>query len=70
MSFLNSNNGEVVSAKLTKNGRAAIAKGNFNVAYFQIGDSEFDYSNNFNQKHSIQCSTTSHSLSKTPTSTT
>lgn len=43
MSFLNSNNGEVVSAKLTKNGRKAIASGSFNVAYFQIGDSEFDY---------------------------
>lgn len=45
MSFLNSNNGEVVSAKITKNGRKAIASGSFNIAYFQVGDSEFDYSN-------------------------
>jgi hypothetical protein len=43
MSFLSSNNGEVVSAKLTKTGRKAIASGSFNVSYFQIGDSEFDY---------------------------
>ncbi len=49
MSFLNSNNGEVVSSKLTKNGRKAIAKGSFNVAYFQIGDSEFDYTGSFNE---------------------
>jgi hypothetical protein len=43
MSFLSSNNGEVVSAKITKKGRKAIASGSFNIAYFQIGDSEFDY---------------------------
>jgi len=45
MSFLNNNNGEIVSARITKNGRKAIASGSFNVAYFQIGDSEFDYTN-------------------------
>jgi hypothetical protein len=33
----------VVSAKITKKGRKAIASGSFNIAYFQIGDSEFDY---------------------------
>lgn len=43
MSFLSSNNGEVVSARITKKGRKAIASGSFNIAYFQIGDSEFDY---------------------------
>lgn len=43
MSFLNSNNSEFVSARITQKGRNAIAKGDFKVEYFQIGDSEFDY---------------------------
>ena len=43
MSFLNSNNSEFISARITQKGRNAIAKGNFNIEYFQIGDSEFDY---------------------------
>lgn len=43
MSFLNNNNSEFLSAKITKRGRNAIAKGNFQIKYFQIGDSEFDY---------------------------
>jgi len=47
MSFLNSNNSEFLSARLTKKGRNAIAKGNFNIEFFQVGDSEFDYTNPF-----------------------
>jgi hypothetical protein len=43
MSFLNSNNAEFLSARITQKGRRAIAKGNFKIDYFQIGDSEFDY---------------------------
>ena len=43
MSFLNQNN-EQISARLTQTGRRAIAKGNFNISYFAIGDSEFVYS--------------------------
>jgi hypothetical protein len=43
MSFLNSNNSEFLSARITKKGRMAIARGNFNIEYFQVGDSEFDY---------------------------
>lgn len=43
MSFLNSNNSEFLSARITKNGRKAIAEGNFVIKYFQVGDSEFDY---------------------------
>lgn len=43
MSFLNSNNSEFVSARITQKGRNAIAKGDFKIEYFQIGDSEFDY---------------------------
>jgi hypothetical protein len=47
MSFLNNNNSEFLSARITQKGRNAIAKGNFNIEYFQIGDSEFDYSTAF-----------------------
>jgi hypothetical protein len=43
MSFLNSNNAEYLSARITNRGRKAIANGNFNIQYFQIGDSEYDY---------------------------
>lgn len=43
MSFLNSNNSEFVSARITQKGRNAIARGDFKIEYFQIGDSEFDY---------------------------
>ena len=51
MSFLNSNNSEFLSARITKKGRQSIAEGNFNIKYFQIGDSEFDYSTTLtNQK--------------------
>ena len=46
MSFLNSNNSEFLSARITQKGRNSIAKGNFNIEYFQIGDSEFDYTSN------------------------
>ena len=51
MSFLNSNNAEYLSARITQKGRMAIAKGDFKIEYFQIGDSEFDYSTSLtNQK--------------------
>jgi hypothetical protein len=44
MSFLDTNGAEFISAKITQQGRKAIAKGAFNIKYFQIGDSEYDYS--------------------------
>ena len=47
MSFLNSNNSEYLSARITNRGRKAIANGNFNIQYFQIGDSEYDYNLSF-----------------------
>ena len=43
MSFLDSSNSEYLSARITQKGRNSIAKGEFNINYFQIGDSEFDY---------------------------
>lgn len=48
MSFLYSNNSEFVSAKITQKGRNAIARGDFKIEFFQIGDSEFDYNSEFN----------------------
>jgi hypothetical protein len=43
MSFLSTNISEFLSARITQKGRMAIAKGSFNINYFQVGDSEFDY---------------------------
>jgi hypothetical protein len=47
MSFLTENNSEFLSARVTKKGRNSIAKGNFVISYFQIGDSEYDYTSPF-----------------------
>lgn len=46
MSFLQVNDSEYLSARITNLGRKRIAQGNFNIKYFQIGDSEFDYNYN------------------------
>lgn len=46
MSFLSDNHSDFLSARITQKGRNAISKGSFNIEFFQIGDSEFDY--NFN----------------------
>ncbi len=48
MSFLDSNNLEFLAARITQKGRNAIAKGNFKIDYFQVGDSEYDYTAPFN----------------------
>jgi len=47
MSFLDSNNSEYLSGRLTQKGRNAIAKGAFDISYFTIGDSEFNYGSGF-----------------------
>ena len=44
MSFLDKNSSEYLSARLTQKGRNAIAKGDFKISYFAIGDSEYVYS--------------------------
>ena len=48
MSFLSNNNSEFLSIRITQKGRNSIARGNFNISYFQVGDSEFDYTSPFN----------------------
>lgn len=45
MSFLNNIDSKFLSVRITKKGRNAIAKGNFSINFFQVGDSEFDYTN-------------------------
>lgn len=45
MSFLNTNYSATIAARLTQKGRNAISKGNFNISYFAIGDSEYNYHN-------------------------
>jgi hypothetical protein len=44
MSFLNTGYSATVAARLTQKGRNSIAKGNFVVSYFAVGDSEYNYS--------------------------
>lgn len=43
MSYLFNTNSEYLSARITNKGRQKISQGNFNIQYFQVGDSEFDY---------------------------
>lgn len=43
MSFLQENNTQNLAARITDKGRKKIAQGNFNISYFQVGDSEYDY---------------------------
>lgn len=43
MSFLSNNNSKFLSVRVTQKGRNSISKGNFIISYFQIGDSEYDY---------------------------
>jgi len=43
MSYLYENNSENLAARITYIGRKKIAQGDFNISYFQIGDSEYDY---------------------------
>lgn len=43
MSYLNQSFSENLATRLTNKGRQRIAEGNFNIVYFQIGDSEFNY---------------------------
>jgi len=44
MSFLNTGYSATVAARLTQKGRNSIAKGNFVISYFAVGDSEYNYS--------------------------
>lgn len=43
MSFLSNTNSQFIPARITNKGRNFVAGGNFNISYFQIGDSEYNY---------------------------
>jgi hypothetical protein len=49
MSFLNNEDSKFLSVRITKKGRNSIAKGNFKISYFQVGDSEYDYTSPFDE---------------------
>jgi len=44
MSYILKNTSGLINTRLTDVGRKAISKGQFNISYFQVGDSEVDYS--------------------------
>lgn len=54
MSFLSQKNKEFLSARLTQKGRKSISQGDFQIKFFQIGDSEFDYNSPFNLLDGVQ----------------
>lgn len=43
MSYILKNTSGLISTKLTDTGRIKLSEGNFNISYFQIGDSEVSY---------------------------
>lgn len=49
MSFLNTSYSATVAARLTQKGRNSIAKGDFLISYFAIGDSEYNYAGTTSQ---------------------
>jgi hypothetical protein len=51
MGYILKNTAGLVSTKLTDTGRRLLSQGNFNISYFQVGDSEVNYSavTNYNQ---------------------
>ena len=44
MGYIIKNTSGILNTRITDVGRRAISKGQFNIAYFQVGDSEIDYS--------------------------
>ena len=56
MGFIIKNTSALISSKLTDTGRQRLSQGNFNISYFQIGDSEVTYNelpSSYNQQNSM-----------------
>ena len=54
MSYILKNTSGLINTRLTDTGRLKLSQGNFNISYFQIGDSEVSYNtlgNNYNQSN-------------------
>lgn len=52
MSYILKNTSALINTRLTDTGREKLSQGNFNIAYFQVGDSEVSYNvlpNSYNQ---------------------
>ena len=43
MSYILKNTSALINSRLTDTGREKLSQGNFNISYFQIGDSEVSY---------------------------
>ena len=43
MGYILKNTDGLLNTRITDVGRRAISRGNFNISYFQVGDSEVDY---------------------------
>jgi hypothetical protein len=44
MSYIIKTTSGLLNTRITDLGRTSISRGNFNISYFQVGDSEIDYS--------------------------
>ena len=44
MGYILKNTSGLLNTRITDVGRKAISEGQFNISYFQVGDSEVDYS--------------------------
>ena len=56
MSYILKNTSGLVNTRITDTGRLRLSQGNFNISYFQIGDSEVSYNklpNTYNQFNSV-----------------
>ena len=56
MSYILKNTSGLVNTRITDTGRLKLSQGNFNISYFQIGDSEVSYNelpNTYNQFNSV-----------------
>ena len=56
MAYILKNTSGLVNTRVTDTGRQKLSQGNFNISYFQIGDSEVSYntlSQNYNQSNSV-----------------
>jgi len=56
MSYILKNTSGLVNTRITDTGRLKLSQGNFNISYFQIGDSEVSYNelpNTYNQSNSV-----------------
>jgi hypothetical protein len=56
MSYILKNTSGLINTRLTDTGRLKLSQGNFNIAYFQVGDSEVSYDglpNTYNQSNTM-----------------